>query len=176
MPLISIMEVVGNVASVSQVVVYSFSTFRCLQKLYVELKSCGSAYHDEESNLSLLLGVIKSLSKQGVNDNNPILPVLIEICRLACEILHLLQPRILWGINWTHLAKQEELKSAFQALEKKRELLHLHLAQANNATLAALQEAVRKQQPNTQPNTVPPHEMVQSPPQSTVPYLPNVKA
>jgi hypothetical protein len=136
------MEVIAGAASVSQVVVYSFSSIRYVQELYVRLKGCGSAYRDEETNLSLLLDIIRSLSSQGVKDNDPILPILIEIARLACEILHLLKPRILLGLNWTPLTKQDELKSTLQTLETKRKLLHLHLARANSKVLVAIQESV----------------------------------
>jgi hypothetical protein len=140
------METVACAASVSQVVVYSVSSVRYVQQLYVRLKGCGSAYRDEETNLSLLLDVIKKISSQGVKDNDPILPILIEIGRLACEILHLLKPRVLLGFNWTPLTKQDELKSNLQILEKKRELLHLHLSQTNNKVLVAIQETVTRQQ------------------------------
>ena len=104
---------------------------------------------NEETNISLLLDVIKDLSKQGIEDSNPILPVLIDISGLACEILCLLQPKRLLGFNWAPFAKQDKLKAAFEALDKKRKLLHLHMSHANNSALSALQEAFHKQQDGT---------------------------
>jgi hypothetical protein len=136
------MEVVAGAASVSQLVAYSFSSLRYLQQLYTEIKICGSAYRNEEASLSLLLNVIRDLEKQGVSDSDPILPILIDVSRLACEILHLLQPRRLLGFNWTPFTKQDELKSAFRALDRQQKLLHLRVS---GEALTTLRAAVNRQ-------------------------------
>jgi hypothetical protein len=85
------MEMVAGAASVTQLVAYSFSSIRYLQRLYNELKAHGSSYRDEETNLRLLLDVIRGLCQKGVKDNDPILPILVDLTGLACDILHLLQ-------------------------------------------------------------------------------------
>jgi hypothetical protein len=136
------MDVVAGVASVSQLIAYSLSSAHCLQQLYSELKNFGTAYRNEEANVCLLLHVIKGISDQGVADSDPILPILLDISRLACEILHLLQPRRLWGINWTPLTRQDELKSSFTALDKKQKLLHLTVS---GETLTALRTGLSRQ-------------------------------
>ncbi|KAH3907386.1 hypothetical protein HBI56_157610 [Parastagonospora nodorum] len=135
------MDIVAGAASVSQLIAYSLSSAHCLQQLYNELKNFGTSYRNEETNVCLLLDVIKGLSDQGVDDSDPILPILLDISRLACEILHLLQPRRLLGINWTPLTKQDELKSSFGALDKKQKLLHLRVS---GETLTALRTVSRQ--------------------------------
>lgn len=136
------MEIVSGIASISQIAVYSLSSVRYLQQLYIELKNSRAAYRNEEANVCLLLHVVKGLSDQGVADSDPILPVLLDICRLACEILHLLQPRRLLGINWTPLIRQDELKSSFEALGNNQKLLHLHVS---GETLKAIRTRFSRQ-------------------------------
>jgi hypothetical protein len=136
------MEMVAGAASVSQLVAYSLSSARYIQQLYTEVQGHGSTYRNQETNLGLLLDIIKGFSKQGVSDDSPVLPVLIDISKLACDILHLLQPRKLWGFDWTPFTKQEALRSAFETLDKKQKLLHLHISHANSQALATIQQAL----------------------------------
>jgi hypothetical protein len=136
------MEMVAGAASVSQLVAYSLSSARYLQRLYSEIRTHGSTYRNEESNLSLLLDVVQGFSKQGVSNTKFILPILIDISTLACEIMHLLQPRKLWGVDWTPFTKQDALRAAFESLDKKQKLLHLHVSQANGKALTAIQHAL----------------------------------
>jgi len=142
------MDAIAGAASVSQLVAYSFSSIRYLQQLYTELKTGNSVYRNEEKNISLLLDVIKRLSSQNVPDSDPILPILIDISGLACEILHLLRPKRLLGYNWTSFTTQDKINLAFESLDKKRKLLHLYISQANNEALVALRETVEKQNAN----------------------------
>jgi hypothetical protein len=137
-----IMEVVGGAASVSQLVVYISSSARTLHRLYTELHNGDSAYCDEESNIGLLLNILQRLARQDIGDHHPVLPVLIAISGVACEVLNLLQPRKVLGINWAPLTAQTKLKAAFESLDKKRLLLHLYVSQAHHDALVDLREAI----------------------------------
>lgn len=137
------MEVVSCAASVSQLLVYIASSSRSLERLYTELKSGYSTYHEEESNISLLLNILQRLSRRSIADESPILPVLIAISGIACQALYLLQPNKILGINWTPITAHERINSAFQSLDKKRTLLHLYLSQAHHDALVDLRETIK---------------------------------
>jgi hypothetical protein len=137
-----IMEVIGGAASVSQLVVYISSSARTLHRLYTELRNGDSAYRNEETNIGLLLNILQRLERQDLEDHNPVLPVLIAISGLACQVLNLLQPRKVFGINWTPITAQDKLNSAFESLDKKRRLLHLYVSQTHHDALVDLRETI----------------------------------
>lgn len=86
------MEVIAGIASVSQLVAYSISCAHSLGQLHTALTS-NSAYRSEESNINLLLDVIRRLPTENIPESDPVLRILIDISGLACETLHLLQPK-----------------------------------------------------------------------------------
>jgi hypothetical protein len=147
-PWLLIMDMVAGAASVSQLFAYSVSSTRYLQELYTQLKAGDSVYRDGENKISLLLNVIKRLSShQQIKDSDPIRPVLIDISRLACQLLHLLQPKRILGYNWTALMARDKIDSAFKALDENRKLLHLCVSQASNDTLRTIQTTIEHQRP-----------------------------
>lgn len=138
----SVMEFVGCAASVSQLVVYISSSAASLQRLYVELRSGDSTYRSEANNIDLLLNIFQRLSRRTIEDCNPVLPILIAISGIACEVLCLLKPRRVFGINWTPITAQDRINSAFESLDKKRRILHLYISQAHHEALVDLREAI----------------------------------
>ena len=138
----SVMELVGCAASVSQLVVYISSSAVSLQRLYVELRSGDSTYRSEANNINLLLNIFQRLAHRTIEDCNPVLPVLIAISEIACEVLCLLKPKRVFGFNWTPITAQDRINSAFESLDKKRRLLHLYISQAHHEALIDLREAI----------------------------------
>ncbi|KAF1834160.1 hypothetical protein BDW02DRAFT_473231, partial [Decorospora gaudefroyi] len=123
------MEIIGTSASVSQLVVYISSSTNTLRKLYTELQNADSVYREEKTNIGLLLNILQRLAQQNIQDCNPLVPIIIATSGIASQVLHLLQPRRKFGINWTPITTQDRLSSAFESLEKKRRLLHLYISQ-----------------------------------------------
>jgi hypothetical protein len=148
------MEVIAGAASISQLVAYSLSSTRYLQKLCTELKAGGSAYRSEENNINLLLKVIKRLAAQDIEDSDPILPILIDISGLACEVLHLLRPKRFLGYNWTALITHDKISTAFEALDRKRGILHLYISQSNRETVAPIQTSSNEHRSPCTPSTM----------------------
>ncbi|EUC34188.1 hypothetical protein COCCADRAFT_25671 [Bipolaris zeicola 26-R-13] len=139
------MELVGCAASVSQLLVYLSSSATSLQRLYTELIHCNSTYCDEAINIRLLLHTIQRLGQQQVNDNDdhsPVLPVLISISGIACQVLHLLKPKRIFGIDWAPVTSQDKISSAFETLDKKRNLLQLYISQEHQEALLDLRQTV----------------------------------
>lgn len=143
------MEVVAGAASISQLVAYSFSSIRYLRQLHAELTSDNSVYHNEERNISLLLGVLNRLTTQSITHSDSVLPILIDISGIACDLLNLLRPKRLLGYNWTTLTARDRTTAAFEALDRKQNLLHLYISQANNDALAAIYETMNQDTQHT---------------------------
>ena len=138
------MELVGYAASISQLAVYLTSSAVSLKKLYTELRNGDSTYHSDATNIELLLNIFQRLRDQKIDNHDPVLPVLIAISGLATELLHLLQPRKKFGINWAPIIRQDKITSAFESLDKKRRILHLYISQAHQAALIDLRETIDK--------------------------------
>ena len=136
------MEVIGCAASVSQLLVYISSSAVSLQRLWTELRNSDLAYRTEETSINLLLDILQRLSRQDIKDHNPVLPVLIAISGTACQVLHLLQPKKFFGINWALITSQDKIQSAFQSLDKHRQLLHLYISQSHHDALINLRETI----------------------------------
>ncbi|KAI8932231.1 hypothetical protein NX059_011110 [Plenodomus lindquistii] len=139
------MDVIAGVASVAQLGAYSLSTVRSLQQLYTELENRKSNYHDEERNISLLLRIIQRLASRDIKDCDHIIPILLDISGLACQILHLLRPKNRTAFFLSAFTNPGKLNLALEALDKKRPLLQLYISQVNNDTLAELHERLDKQ-------------------------------
>ncbi|KAH9878938.1 hypothetical protein J1614_002373 [Plenodomus biglobosus] len=134
------MEAISGAASISQLLVYSLSSVHFLRKLSSELSQGKSVYHEEERNIRSLLDIVSRLSLPNeIGACDPVLPILVDICRLAYDILLYLQPKVVWGINLTPLINRDRIISSLALLDTKRELLHLHIAQANSDVLSSLQ-------------------------------------
>jgi hypothetical protein len=122
------MEVIAGIASVSQLVAYSISCSRYLDQLNMALKNSQSTYRSEETNVNMLLDVIRRLPTEKILESDPVLRILIDISGLACEVLYLLEPKGFW-ISWSLITLQSKLIAGFEALNKKGNLLHLYITQ-----------------------------------------------
>ncbi|KAF2850649.1 hypothetical protein T440DRAFT_468230 [Plenodomus tracheiphilus IPT5] len=134
------MEAIASAASISQLVVYSLSSVHYLRKLSSELSQGKSVYYEEERNIRSLLDIVSRLSVQNdIGDCDPLLTILVDISRLACDILHCFRPKIVWGINLTPIINKDKIVSLLAVLDNKRQLLHLHITQVNSNVLSSLQ-------------------------------------
>lgn len=139
------MELVGCAASVSQLLVYLSSSAISLQRLYTEFVHCNSTYRDEATNIRLLLYTLQRLGRQHVDDDDdhsPVLPVLISISGIACQVLHLLKPKRIFVIDWAPVTSKDKIILAFETLDKKRNLLHLYISQEHQEALVDLRQRV----------------------------------
>ncbi|EMD89663.1 hypothetical protein COCC4DRAFT_106295, partial [Bipolaris maydis ATCC 48331] len=138
------MELVGCAASVSQLLVYLSSSAISLQRLYTEFVHCNSIYRDEATNIRLLLYTLQRLGRQHVDDDDhsPVLPVLISISGIACQVLHLLKPKRIFVIDWAPVTSKDKIILAFETLDKKRNLLHLYISQEHQEALVDLRQRV----------------------------------
>jgi hypothetical protein len=123
------MEVLSGVASASQLLAYTHSTFQVIVRLYKELKNGPSALKQQQSSVRALLSVVDNLQKRSPPAD--ILTTLLELSTLATEALNLIsrsQRMGVLGLRWATVRYESELSDVFASLKNKREILHLAIS------------------------------------------------
>jgi hypothetical protein len=136
------MDVLQGTASIAQLVAYSSSTIRYLQRLRVELDSWHSVSGSAQRDVSLLLDIVERLPAHDSGDGSCILPILADIAGLVSDVMKLLQPKRILGLDLAPIINQERLKSSFDALVSKRALIHLYISRTTADTLVAIREDI----------------------------------
>lgn len=136
------MDILGGVASISQIVAYSLSTAQCLQRAYKSVRDGPVIYRSEKSNIKLLLDITADICGGAPETHERILPILVDISKISCQIFNLLERRSFSSFTWASLTTQRTLEQAFSNLTVKRQILHLHIGHTNNILLLKLSEEV----------------------------------
>lgn len=139
------METIAAIASISQLVVYSASSVRYVQRLFSESNSCHSASDSVQKNFNLLLGIVNRLPTQYAEKSDPLLPISRDISGLTIDTLNLLRPQRIFGFDWAPITNQERLKLSFASLEGKRALLHLHICAVSANLLVNIRQDISSQ-------------------------------
>ncbi|KAF2033848.1 hypothetical protein EK21DRAFT_57879 [Setomelanomma holmii] len=137
------MEVVGAVASVSQLIAYGNSTLLVLHGLYKDLQKDASVWEEQKSELHVLLHIVERLSLQQTGHNTPALPGTIlsllldlsSVAQAARALVTSAQTPGLLGVRWAAIRVNRELPDILRSLQSKRELLQL-LISGNNLELS----------------------------------------
>ncbi|KAF2686156.1 hypothetical protein K458DRAFT_430037 [Lentithecium fluviatile CBS 122367] len=119
------MEVISGLASASQLLAYSHSTFQVLVRLYKQVKDGTAGLKQQTSSLRILLTAVDSLHKRPAPAH--IITTLLEISKLAAEAIQLIaqsQKRGLWGLRWAAVRNDPALSEVFASLREYREILH----------------------------------------------------
>ena len=138
------MEVVGCVASVSQLVIYTAASVASLGKLWDVLRCQNSFYRTEETNIQILLCACYNVSTCNAKADDPIFPILLNIFDAARRLLRSLEPRTRFGINWTPITEYEKIRSAFRGLEQQTVLLQLWYSRSHYDALVDLRNTIAK--------------------------------
>ncbi|KAL8632278.1 hypothetical protein Q9189_001950 [Teloschistes chrysophthalmus] len=137
------MEVVGGIASATQLVAYTHVVARRLVQLYKAVQNGPQLYRIRRSHVLSLLDSVQRVCIGEVPDTDTILPLLISTTELAHSLLHLLQPQSalchlrLWS------SKSDEIENTFQALNDKTRLLQLHITERTYDIVATVQKDIK---------------------------------
>lgn len=82
------MDVVSGIASVSQLVAYSYSTAQILKKLFHLTRRQSSWLRRHQSNVRITLAIVESLSQKAASGS--ILEILVEVAKTAQSTLNLI--------------------------------------------------------------------------------------
>ncbi|KAF2117594.1 hypothetical protein BDV96DRAFT_597507 [Lophiotrema nucula] len=132
------MEIVGAVASVSQLIAYGNSTLLVLRGLYKDLQQDQLGWKEQESELSLLLQIVEKISGRHYSKQEvlpgAVLSLLLDLSKIAQAARVLVassQSTGLLGIRWTALRVARDLPDVLGSLQSKRKLLQLFISYQN---------------------------------------------
>jgi superfamily I DNA/RNA helicase len=123
------MDLISGLASGSQLLAYSHSTFQVLIKLYKQVKDGPAALRQQESSVRVLLSAVDSLYETPAPAH--ILTTLLDLSKLATEALQIIaqsQEKGFWGLRWAVLRNDAALSQIFASLREYRELLHFSVS------------------------------------------------
>ena len=136
------MNVLGGVASVTQLAAYSHVVARRLIQLHQAAQEGPSFCKAQRFNISFLL---VSIQRIGVGENpntDSLLPLLIATANLATSLLKLLVPKGTFYNDLLWTSKGQEIESAFRALNDKTRLLQLHISERTYNLIRAVQQDI----------------------------------
>ncbi|KAL8685679.1 MAG: hypothetical protein Q9218_007605 [Villophora microphyllina] len=136
------MEVVGGVASLTQLVAYSHVVAKRLVQLHKVVQEGPQLYRTQRSHISFLLDSIQRICISEAPDTETILPLLISTAHLAHSLLNLLQQQgALYHLRlWA--SKGDEIETTFRALKDKACLLQLHITERTYNIVANVQKDI----------------------------------
>jgi hypothetical protein len=146
------MDVIGGLASITQLIAYGHSVTKSLIQLYKAVQNGPTAFQDQKFNISLLLEIIESICKRKSLQTESILLLFVQITDSAKSIENLLVQKATLGNIWISLIKSKTLAEAFESLNKKKEILQLHISDKNHELLSCIQsDMASMNRPNSSP-------------------------
>ncbi|KAK7181827.1 hypothetical protein DPSP01_002417 [Paraphaeosphaeria sporulosa] len=146
------MEVLGGIASVTQLAVYTHTAWRVFTRLYAELKGGPVAWQEQATNLEHLIQVTKRISclseQTQLGASEQIAKLVHESLEIAEEALRTIaraKAKVL-GVRWSAAGKTELLSRTLKSLKAKRELLLFVLSQENLFELASIGRMLSRRQ------------------------------
>ena len=137
------MNVLGCIASVTQLAAYSRQAARRLEKLYKAAQDGPIFCREQRTNIRLLNDLIQLICKDEASNIDVILPLLIATASLANSLLNLLQSKGTFYNHWLWISKGQEIESGFGALNDKTRLLQLHVAERTCSIVTNVQKDIR---------------------------------
>ena len=135
------MDVVGGIASSTQLVNYTGSAAGQLISLYRLLQNGPSIVNEHLCNIKYQLEIVNSLSSYGTPDARLLL-LLSEIRRIAEDLTKYLSQRSQLKTFWTLVAKGVWINDEQNTLKKKSRLLQLYLIAQNHHSTARIQSGL----------------------------------
>jgi hypothetical protein len=137
------MDVLGGVASITQLIAYGRSVTRCLVELYNTAQEGPAFCRDQSYSIRFLLASIQRICRLEAPDIDSILPILIAIANLASSLLNLLNPQGILRNKWLWVSKSQEIEKTFRALGEKTNLLQLHVAERTYTLVGHLKKDIQ---------------------------------
>lgn len=132
------MDLVGGVASISQLAHYSASATSHLINLYKATQNGATFCREQNYGIRLLLQLVHRVCKTEAADLESILPLLIAITDLASSLLNLLGPRGTLHNRWLWVCKSAEIEKSFRSLSEKTSLLQLYVTERTFSLLSKM--------------------------------------
>lgn len=141
------MEVVGAVASVSQLIAYSKSAVLVLRGLYKDLRKHPLEWGKQATELDLLLHILERFARRHHSDSEAlpgaVLLLLLDLSAIAQSARALVasaQSAGLWGVRWAAFRAARDLPDVLKSLQSKRKLLQLFISEHNLEISSAIRD------------------------------------
>ncbi|KAI1085086.1 hypothetical protein F5B20DRAFT_520941 [Whalleya microplaca] len=135
------MDIIGGLASTTQLVAYGYSVSKILLQLIHDIKEGPAAYREHKINIQLLLRVVSQVSQQTTESSEPndlIINILVQISTAACRILALLRGTNSLIERIIHApSRRSQVSKTLESLSAQKDLLHLHISQDNHRILSS---------------------------------------
>jgi hypothetical protein len=138
------MEVLGGIASVTQLAVYTHTAWKAFTRLYAELKGGPLAWKEHATNLKHLIQITKRISllseQTQLGASERIADLVYELFELAEEALRTIERANakVFGVRWSAVGATELLNRILRSLKTKREFLLFVLSQETLIEVAAI--------------------------------------
>lgn len=129
------MELVGAVASVSQLISYSYSVSKLIAQLITDTQAGPVVHRHKVTDIRLLDLLIKDIlgtpRRFSPTQEEVLIPIIIQISATICKIQSLLHQSRNWQLTaiLTLSSRRSELCEEFNTLESRRHFLSLYLIQ-----------------------------------------------
>ena len=129
------MDVIGGVASATQLVAYSSTAASYLSGLYRAAQDGPSSMRDQLQDIKILVEIINSIPPRKPSDPDFLIPLLIEIADIARSLTRFLSQEGQFRTVLVLLTKGSKIEDGFKALRSKGNLLQLYLSGKNHEVL-----------------------------------------
>ena len=136
------MDVIGGVASISQVIAYGHVVIHQLVQLYKAAQEGPHFCQVQHFNISVLLESVQRICTNETLNIDSILPLLIDTTELACSLLNWLKPKGTLYNKWLWISKSRDIESSFRALNDKTRLLQFHITERTYTIVSHVQKDI----------------------------------
>ena len=133
------MEVIGALASVTQLTAYSKCVAESLLRLYKAAQDGPSSAQEQCKNIEGLRMIIGRIGCYKYSEPDSLTALLVDIAKIAETLTNWLRQEKKLRKAWISLTKAGKIDDAFQALHSKTEQLHLYLSERSFCTLRQIQ-------------------------------------
>ena len=133
-------DIVGGIASVTQLAAYSQCVMGTLSRLYRAAQDGPASAKDHCQGISRLLKIVDRIGHRDGSDSELFVPLLVDIAQVAKTLTGYLDQRKQCHTIWVLLTNGGAIDDAFGALREKTSHLHLCLSQQNNKALGEIQQ------------------------------------
>ena len=136
------MELLGGIASVTQLAAYSHVVTKRLIQLHKAAQEGPSFCKAQRFNIGFLLESIQRICTADSPNTESVLPLLISTANCATLLLSLLRPK---GTVYNYLlwaSKGQEIEAAFRALNEKTRLLQIYISERTYSLIRDVQRDI----------------------------------
>ena len=137
------MEVLGGLASATQLAAYSQCVATYLLRLYRAAHDGPSSAKVQRGNIKRLVEIVNRICYHHSAIPDGLIPLLVDIVEIARSLIDSLGEHGQLRTAWSLFTKAGKINDAFKALDDKRQLLQLQLAAQTNGVIVEIHSSLK---------------------------------